>query len=241
MLTLHSNRDRPWLSGRPRLEFANHRRAVLGTTLIEAVLVLCVLAMAVGGMLGFLRTASLGTTLTEQRLDVQQSARRALDRIIEEVRWAEAVVGIPACGPTGLCADRVIVRVPAGNPYRGDQPYEVTFQHNARQREVERRVGSGTNNLSSHVERLEVTHFDAEGQSAGTPQSVARVRVSLTVRARSGHPLLLSGDAGLRNRRVPLPTIQQTPAWRPTPRGFMEPPPGERTVLPPPPPTSVAR
>ncbi len=241
MRALTTARDRPARSGRQPQGFARPGRSVLGATLIEAVLVLSLLALAAGALHGFLKVASVGTALTEQRLDLLQSARRGLERIAEEIRWAEAVVGVPTCGPTGLCADRVTVRIPAGNPYRADQPYEVTFQHNSRQREIERRVGGGTNNLSSHVERLELAYFDPDGRVAHAPESVVRVRVTATLRARGGHPLTLTGDAALRNRRPQAPSSHRTPAWRPTPRGFMEPPTGERTVLPPPPPTSVAR
>jgi hypothetical protein len=159
---------------------------------------------------------------------VTQAARRGLERITEELRWAEAVVDDPACPPTLLCANRVRVRIPSGNPYGRAAAYEVLFQHNSRQREVERRVGTGVNNLSANIDGVTFAYFTAAGAPAVTSQSVAAVHISLQVRHQAGAVLTIEGEVALRNRRVPAAPLMPWPTWRPSPRG-----PAGRLPLPP--------
>ncbi|MDR7520147.1 MAG: prepilin-type N-terminal cleavage/methylation domain-containing protein [Armatimonadota bacterium] len=204
--------------GRVRSQAARERR--LGFTLIELLIALSLGATAVVGVLGLVRVATQAAVLTEGRLDAQQHARRAMDRMVEELRWGEAVVPSALC-PSGLCADRVSVRIPSGNPYRQDQGYEVTFQHNPRQREAERRVGRGVNNLASLIERLEVAYLDTAGSPAADPAAVVRLRITLTAVPPRGTPITLQSEVALRNRRLlpaAPPSPPAVPPWRPTPR-----------------------
>lgn len=197
-------------------------RSLHGFTVIELIVSLAVLALALVGLGGLARTATSVSMLHEERLDAQQAARRAVERIVEELRWAEAVVADPLCAPTGLCAERVTVRIPAGNPYRQDQPYTVTFQHNPRQREVERRVGRGVNNLASLIQTVRFVFLDAQGVPAASPNDVRRIHLALIVTPRTSAAVTIESGVALRNVRVPAPnpTVGPTPspAWRPTPR-----------------------
>jgi hypothetical protein len=192
---------------------------------MELVVTLALVAVVLTGLGGVVRTAIRVTRLHEDRLDVQQGSRRAVERIVEELRWAEHLIADPACGPGGLCPDRIRASIPAGNPYRRDAAYEVTFQHNARQHEVERRVGGGTTNLAAMIRRAEFTYLDGHGAPAAQPAAVVRVRVTLVATARDGRPVVVESDVALRNRRPvavatpsPGPTASPVPAWRPTPR-----------------------
>jgi len=175
---------------------------VRGWSILELVVALSLTALAVTGVTGLLRLTMGSAQLITNRLDAQQSARRGIDRVTEELRWAEAVLPESGCGPPGLCADRVRVRIPAGNPYRRDQPYDVLFQHNARQRELERRVGRTINNLASWIDRVDVTFLDAGGTPTDVPADVARVRIALLVTPPGGAPTIIESEVGLRNRRV---------------------------------------
>jgi hypothetical protein len=159
--------------------------------------------LAIVGVAGLLRLTMRSAQLITNRLDAQQAARRGIDRVTEELRWAEAVLPESGCGPPGLCADRVRVRIPAGNPYRRDQPYDVLFQHNARQRELERRVSRTINNLASWIDRVDVTFLDAGGAPTDVPADVARVRIALLVTPPDGAPTIIESEVGLRNRRAP--------------------------------------
>lgn len=193
-----------------------------GFSIIELVVALTVLALALIGIGGLARTATRVSLFHGERLDAQQAARRAVERIIEELRWAEAVVADPLCAPTGLCAERVTVRIPPGNPYRQDQSYVVRFQHNPRQREVERRVGGGVNNLASLIQTVRFTFLDVHGLAAAGPDEVKRIHLTLIVAPPTSATVTIDSGVALRNVRVPAPTPPTgptpSPAWRPAPR-----------------------
>jgi hypothetical protein len=190
-----------------------------GWTILEVILSLSLAATVVAAAAGLTRVVGRAFVLTESRLEVTQAARRGLERITEELRWAEAVVDDPACAPTLLCPTRVRVRIPRGNPYRHASVYEVTFQHNPRQREVERRVNSGVNNLSANIDSVTFTYLTALGAPAGSPQTTARIRVEMQVRHRAGATLAIEGEVGLRNHRAHYATPTPWSTWRPVPRG----------------------
>jgi hypothetical protein len=194
---------------------------------------LSLLAMAFVGLAGLGQTAIRATRVQEARLDVQQAARRGLDRITDELRWAETVLPDPQCG-SGLCPDRVTIRIPAGNPYRRDASYTATFQHNSAQRELERRLGLGVNNLASFIDRVEFRYLDANGAPVSDPGAVARIAVALVAQTPDGPVVVVESTVALRNfrhprRRAPSPT----PVWRPAPQWLR--PPGPRSGGGPPP------
>lgn len=175
-----------------------------GLTLVELVVALAMLATALGAIAGMNRTALRGMALAEQHLEVQQSARVAMDKMTEELRWGEEVLPHPQCG--GLCADRVMVRVSPHNPRRPGEAYVVSFQRDRVQRELERRLGRGVNNLAGSIESLTFRYFDAAGAPATRPQDVVRVEVSIV--ASSASPSLRASrtvmtDVFLRNRPGP--------------------------------------
>lgn len=204
-----------------------------GATLLELMVAISLVAMAATGFFGVARVTVRSVQLTEGRLEAQQAARRGLERVIEELRWAAHVIGDPGCAPSGLCPDRVTVRIPAGNPYRLDQPYDVMFQYNPRQRELERRVGRGVNNLASAVEGIELIYLDAGSDPATVPERVVSIRIGLVVRPRGGPEATLASEVALRNRRVSTPpTPTSTPVWRPSPRGIGDPIPADRFTPP---------
>jgi hypothetical protein len=198
------------------------RRSLRGFTVIELVVALTVLTLALIGIGGLTRTATRVSLLHGERLDAQQAARRAVERIVEELRWAEAVVADPLCAPTGLCGERVTVRIPRGNPHRQDQPYVVRFQHNPRQREVERRVGGGVNNLASLIQAVRFTFLNAHGIPAASPDEVTRIHLTLIVAPPTSAAVIIDSGVALRNVRVPAPNPPvgptPSPAWRPVPR-----------------------
>lgn len=198
-------------------------RRPAGLTLLEVMLALGLAALAAAAWTGFLVAVLRAGAALEHRLDAQYHARRALERITEEARWAEAVVADPGCPPAGLCADRITLRVPAGNPYRGLEAYEVRFQHNAARLEVERRVGGGTNNLAGAITRFTVTYLDAGGLPAEVPAAVARLRVALTAARRSAPPFVVESDVLLRNRHPASPAAPTPLDPRPSPRAPGEP------------------
>lgn len=162
------------------------------------------LAAAVGAGAAAVAGASARWVIAhEARLDAQQGARRALDRMAEELRWAEAVMPDPACGGSGLCATRVRAWIPAGSPYGQGQAYAVTFLHNPAQREAERRVERAVVNLASLVDGLEFSYLDAGGVPTLEPARVVRLEINLVASPRGGPPVVLRTGVALRNRPRP--------------------------------------
>jgi len=206
-----------------------------GLSLTELALALSLTAMAAAGLMGLVRISSQAVILAGDGLDGQQGARRAMERITEELRWAETVVADAACAPSGLCPSRVRVLIPPGNPYRRAESYEVVFQYNPRQREIERRLGRGVNNLASRIDALEMTYHNAEGAPTLIPSEVARIRIALVAKARTSRPVYVESTVSLRNRLTLYVAPPLVPAWRPSPRGYEEPAPSP-PVLPPGPP-----
>lgn len=215
--------------------------ACRGLSLIELILALSLTAMAAAGLMGLVRLTSQAVILSGDRLDGQQGARRAMERVTEELRWADTVVTDPACAPSGLCPSRVMVRIPPGNPYRRAESYEVVFQYNPRQREIERRLGRGVNNLASRIDALEITYHDTEGALTLIPSEVARVRIAIVARARTSGPVYMESTVSLRNRRIRYVAPTHTPAWRPSPSGYGEPAPPTPPLPPGPPGPGEAR
>ena len=176
-----------------------------GLTLVEVIVTLAVLGMALGAIAGMTRATFRSMLLTERTLEVQQNVRVAVDRMVEELRWGEAVLADARCG--GLCPDRISVRVSPHNPRRPGQAYTVTFQRDRVQRELERRIGLAVNNLAGSIESLSFRYFDPAGAPATRPQDVVRVEVTVVASETSPQPTsrTLVTDVFLRNRPAASP------------------------------------
>ena len=211
----------------PRVHTHDRPRRRPGMTLVEIVVALALVSAALAGIFGVASMAVRFSATHGNRLDTQQAARRAFDRVTEELRWAERIVPDPACPPRGLCAERVSAYVPPGNPYRRDQAYDVTFQLNRRDAEIERTVNRGTNNVAAHITGFALSYLDALGRPAGVAHDVTHLRVLVTAAARGTYALSWEGSVALRNLR-PIPSTpvpSPTRVWRPTPRYRFEPAP----------------
>jgi len=171
-----------------------------GLTLVEVIVTLALLGMALGAIGGMIQATFRAMGLSERTLEVQQNARVAVDRVVEELRWGEEVLSDPLCG--GLCPDRLTVRVSPHNPRRPGQAYVVTFRRDQVQRELERRLGPAVNNLAGTVEQLTFRYFDRTGAAARTAPEVVRVEILvITSSASSRFPAArsVSTDVFLRN------------------------------------------
>ncbi len=178
-----------------------------GLTFIEFLVTLALVGLALGAIAGMAQGTFRTLALTDRTLEVQQSARVAVDRMVEELRWAEEVLDDPGCG--GLCPDRISVRVSPHNPRRPGEAYVITFERDQVQRELERRLGRGVNNLAGSIERVAFRYFDAWGRAADDPREVMRVEVEVTASSTSTSPPTARSVATgvfLRNHPRPSPT-----------------------------------
>src|SRR3989304_343659 len=144
-----------------------------GLTLIEVIVTLARLGTALGAIAGMVQATFRSMLLTERTLEVQQNVRVAVDRMVEELRWGEAVLADARGG--GVWPARLSGRRSPPHPPRPGQAYPVPFQRDRVQRERERRIGLAVNNLAGSIESLSFRYFDPAGAPATRPQDVVRV------------------------------------------------------------------
>ncbi len=177
-----------------------------GVTLIELVVALGLLMLVLGSIYAIVAVGGRSARTTNDFLQAQAHVRTALDVMVDEMRWAEAVT----------CASQtaVTLAVPQDTPFSQTSPYRVTFAHDASAATLVRRqddAGSGC--PSSGVGRplayfigaggLAFEYFDANGDTLGTTPGdltpIARVRIRVTV-TRDHVSRTFAGDAALRAR-----------------------------------------
>ena len=168
-----------------------------GLSLLEVVVALAILAIAAAGLYAMAVSAASGILVSGEFLEAQQAARRGMDHLAEEVRWAEAVVADAGC--TGsLCPDRVTVEVPPDNPVFPGCRYQVRFRHDGSstpptlRRELVGGTGPGcpatfgATVLASRIEEFHVEYCDAAGGCTPTaspaPGDVVRLQARVGVR-----------------------------------------------------------
>lgn len=166
--------------------------------LLVAVAVVGIIFVALAGTLQQGEQAYLGGTM---RLEAQQNARVALERLGRELRGA----GIdprgtgfpPLANPTAtgftiqndLNGDGVI----AGNP--------ETITYSLRGRTLRRNAGGGAQPLIDDVEFLAFTYLDADGNPPQTPGEIRTVLISITTGPRGpGAGVTMTTQIRLRNR-----------------------------------------
>ena len=93
-------------------------RGVRGVTLVEMMVALAVFSIAAGGIYGLLATQAESSRLTENILQVQQNATYAMERVVEEARWADYVTAT---------ATSVELHVPTANPATPGTDYCVKY------------------------------------------------------------------------------------------------------------------
>jgi len=112
----------------PRVSSDWHR----GSTLLELVVALSLLALALGGIYGFVATGGRSARVTNSFLQSQAQVRAALDNVVDELRWAESICAAAASSVTAL--------VPQNTPFSTGSPYTVTFAYDPNARALTRQV-----------------------------------------------------------------------------------------------------
>lgn len=135
------------------------------------------------------------------RVEAQQSARYALERMASELREAgydPTVAGIAA----------VVVAEPAriafqrdlnGNGVVDATRERVTYLLRPGESTLRRDAGGGAQPVIERVRRFHLTYLDRDGAETGDPAAVIAVRVRLEV-GEAGAGVLMEAQATLRNR-----------------------------------------
>jgi len=154
-----------------------------GFALVELLVVLAVAGLVLLALTGLLQQGGQAYLAGTTRLDAQQRARVALERLGRELRGAgidPRGTGFPPLvnpAPTGftiqndLNGDGVV----AGNPER------ITYSLTGRT--LRRNAGGGAQPLIDDVEALAFAYLDSEGRPAGVPGEIRSVLIAITTGA----------------------------------------------------------
>jgi len=172
-----------------------------GYALAELLVTLALVGIVVAALTGLFQQGEQAVLFGTSRLEAQQSARVALERLGRELRGA----GIdprgtgfpPLVNPTStgftiqndLNGDGVI----AGNP--------ETITYSLTGRTLRRNAGGGAQPVVDGVEALEFTYLDAAGNPPKTPREIRSVVVTITTgSADGGGGTTMTTQIRLRNR-----------------------------------------
>ena len=180
-------------------------RDTRGVTLIEFVMMLAVLGIVIGGIYQFVVNGAISASKTNDFLQTQSQIRSALDNIVDETRWGQAI--------TAGTATSVTVQVPQGTPYYPSAAYTVTFAYDSTNKAITRQ--QCTPGCASAVTLayliagpasstgLTFTYYDGGNTSFGSAPSGAQLptiaRIRAVIATTSGTVTrYLAGDAALR-------------------------------------------
>jgi prepilin-type N-terminal cleavage/methylation domain-containing protein len=171
-----------------------------GVSLAELLVALALAGLVLAALAGALREGERAYRWATARLEAQQGARVALERMAREIRGAGVDprgVGFPAlvgAGPTGftlqsdLDGDGII----RGNPER------VTYSLTGRT--LRRNAGGGAQPLIEGVESLLFEYLDASGAPTEIPERIRSVRITLATGSGRGAGARMTTEVRLRNR-----------------------------------------
>ncbi len=173
-----------------------------GVTVLELLIGMSLLIVVLGASYEFLMTGQRAALTTRDSFQAQSQLRSALDNMVDEIRWADAV--------TAASATSVTVHIPQNTPFSQTSPYSVTFAYNATNRTVTRQQGVGSiDPVAYNIVKLDnsaglaIDYYDASSVYLGsTPADLTAIaRVRLTIIATTNlTSRTFAGDAALRSR-----------------------------------------
>src|SRR3972149_2520740 len=140
-----------------------------GLSLVEIVVGLAILVIALRGIYGLVSRSVRSFGVSEDFVDVQQSARVALGKLAEEAKGAQAV---SADSPTCPWPNCVELSVSADNPIKNPPAaYTVRFQWNSGAQQMERgdAGAAGLARATRDQQRRLPAHGGADAGGGGEP------------------------------------------------------------------------
>ena len=177
-------------------------RPAAGGTLVELLVSLAVLSLLLAGVVAILHGALTAYGWGAGRVEAQQAARAALDRMARELREA-------GYDPTSAGIQPVVAAAPAlvtfqrdlnGNGVVDPTRERVTFLVRHGETVLRRDAGGGAQPIIDGVRRLSLTYFDRTGTPVSDPSRVSAVRIRLEV-GLAGPVAAMETQVSLRNRR----------------------------------------
>jgi type IV pilus assembly protein PilW len=172
-----------------------------GYALTELLVAAAVLGLVMAAVLVILRSGSAAYRWGSARIEAQQSARAALERMAKELRSA-------GYDPTGAGIEAIAIAEPARVAFswdlNGDGAVDptrerVTFLLRPGESILRRDAGGGAQPIINGVKRLALTYFDADGLATTDPAAVAAIGIELEV-GLDGPSASMRTRVALRNR-----------------------------------------
>jgi Tfp pilus assembly protein PilW len=169
--------------------------------LAELLVVLAIVGVVLAGLVGVFQHGQQAYLMGIARVDAQQSARVALERMASELRGAGFDPQASGFSPLGgTSATGFTIR----NDLSGDgaisgRPEAITYS--LRGRTLRRNAGGGAQPVAEGVESLSIVYLDDAGQPAGTPDGIRAVLITITTAGGAGAGRVrMTTQVRLRNR-----------------------------------------
>ncbi|HYB43172.1 MAG TPA: prepilin-type N-terminal cleavage/methylation domain-containing protein [Candidatus Methylomirabilis sp.] len=178
-------------------------RSAAGFSLGELMVALAVLSLALAAVFGVLRSGLGVYRWGAARIEAQQSARVALERMTAELRGA-------GYDPTGAGIAPIAVAAPALVTYQSDlngngivdpTRERVTFLLRPGESILRRDAGGGAQPIIEGARGLRFTYYDRAGAVTTDPDRVVSIRIELEV-GTAGTAAVMEAQALLRNSRA---------------------------------------
>ena len=178
-------------------------RSAEGVSLAELLIALAILGLVLACVFGALHDALTAYRWGAGRVEAQQSARVALERMAAELREA-------GYDPRGEGIQPIVVAAPAlvtfqrdlnGNGVIDPTHERVTFVLRSGETTLRRDAGGGAQPIIDGVRRFRLTYFDRAGLPVTDPARVVSVRIHLEV-GLTGPVAAMQTDVSIRNHRV---------------------------------------
>jgi type II secretory pathway component PulJ len=180
----------------------NAWRGVAGVTLAELLVSLSVLGLVLAGVFGIVRGALGAYGWGVRRVEAQQSARQALDRMATELREAGFDPKGAGIQPVIAAAQSLVTfqRDLNGNGIVDATRERVTFLLRPGESVLRRDAGGGAQPIIDGVRRFRLVYFDGDGAPTTDPSHVASVRIEMHV-GLTGPTAVMQTEVAIRNRR----------------------------------------
>ncbi len=175
-------------------------RGASGFSLPDLLVSMAVLGLIMAGVFTLLQAGFGAYTFGTARIEAQQSARIALERMVKELREA-------GYDPTGVGIAAVLTSEPErvvfqrdlnGNGLIDPTHERVTFLLRPGETVLRRDAGGGAQPIIEGVRRFALTYYDRTGAVTADPARVAAIRIELGV-GFAGPAVVVESHVTLRN------------------------------------------
>lgn len=171
--------------------------------LADLLVSVAVLGLVLAAILGLLTMGQQAYAIGSGRVEAQQSARVALQRMAREIRTAGRGAGTAFAAIAVAEPERVVLQVDVnGDGLIAGRGETITWRLAGTV--LRRDAGGGAQPVINGVAALRLTYLDAAGQGTSTPAAVRSVLISLTAKPDHSSPGRLADVATTVSTRVRL-------------------------------------